>query len=296
MSVLYTVDHSSAIPSNSAVNMSAGSELNKDVEETHCGHGDLRGVLGLFVQALLAFLAFTSLIVKRYCEPKHSRRPWKIWFFDTSKQGVGAAVLHFANLFLSDVFQGDPCTWYFISFLLDSTVGLLVIYLGLKSCQLLAHKYGWKTLYFGEYGDPARCDAWVGQCALYILVMIVTKILMTLLVLFKFWTEVRKFLMDPITNPELEIVLVMFMVPLVVNAIVFWVVDNFLKQSIQNTKSIYINTANEGRVKYFHNSDSLKCYSRIEPTEDPDCDMLLSAEDDLDARHRTTESLDRFSR
>ncbi|GFO12720.1 store-operated calcium entry regulator stimate [Plakobranchus ocellatus] len=80
-------------------------------DELHCDHGDLRGLLGLFVQALLAFLAFTSLIIKRYCEPKHSRRPWIIWFFDTSKQGVGAAVLHFANLFLSDVFQGDPCTW-----------------------------------------------------------------------------------------------------------------------------------------------------------------------------------------
>ena len=33
-------------------------------DELHCDHGDLRGVLGLFVQALLAFLAFTSLIGK----------------------------------------------------------------------------------------------------------------------------------------------------------------------------------------------------------------------------------------
>ncbi|KAK0049864.1 transmembrane protein 110 [Biomphalaria pfeifferi] len=261
-------------------------DSNNDTE-LHCASGDLTGVLGLFVQALLAFLAFTSLIAKRYCEPKPSRRPWKIWFFDTSKQGVGAAVLHFANLFLSEVFQGDPCTWYFISFLLDSTVGLLVIYIGLKSCQLLAHHNRWKSIYFGEYGDPPKCNAWVGQCALYILVMIITKLLMTLLVLFKFWTDVRMFLMAPITNPHLEIVLVMFLVPLVVNAIVFWVVDNFLKHSIQNSKTIYVNSSAEGKVKYFHNSDTVRCYSRIEKSDDPDCDLLLSSEES-DVRPRNT--------
>ena len=31
--------------------------------------------------------------------------------FDTSKQAVGAAVVHFANVFLADMFTGDPCTW-----------------------------------------------------------------------------------------------------------------------------------------------------------------------------------------
>ena len=32
-------------------------------------------------------------------------------FFDTSKQGVGAVIIHFANVFLADMFTGDPCTW-----------------------------------------------------------------------------------------------------------------------------------------------------------------------------------------
>lgn len=33
-------------------------------------------------------------------------------FYDTSKQGVGALVIHFANVFLAEFFQGDPCTWW----------------------------------------------------------------------------------------------------------------------------------------------------------------------------------------
>ncbi|KAK7102874.1 hypothetical protein V1264_021033 [Littorina saxatilis] len=257
-------------------------ESGESVKELHCSSGDLLGAFGLFVQALLAFLAFTCLIVKRYCEPKSSRRPWKIWFFDTSKQALGAAVIHFANVFLADMFTGDPCTWYFISFLLDSTAGLLVIYLGLKLTQILAHRSTCKSLYFGEYGEPPQCNAWVGQTALYIIVMIVEKLLMTFLVLPSFWVKVRKFIMTPIKDPRLELAIVMFIVPLIVNAILFWVVDNFLKRSITQTKTMYV-SSEDHKVKYFRSSDQVKCYNRIEKIEESD---VLSAEEDGDVRQR----------
>jgi len=50
-------------------------------------------------------------LVKRFCEPKYDRRPWKVWFFDTSKQGMGSLLMHSANLFLAGQIKGDPCTW-----------------------------------------------------------------------------------------------------------------------------------------------------------------------------------------
>lgn len=250
--------------------------------EARCSPGDLLGPLGLFVQALLAFLAFTTLIAKRFCEPKHERRPWRIWFYDTSKQAIGAAVIHFANVFLAGMFQGDPCTWYFVSFLLDSTVGLLIIYIGLKSAQYLALQKGWESLRFGEYGNPPQCNAWVGQCALYILVMIVEKILMTLLVQFHFWVKVRKFILAPVKDASLEIVIVMFMVPLFVNAFIFWVVDNFLKRQIRQTKSLSI-TSDDVSVKYFRHNDRLKYYNHIEKTQDFEADMLLMDDDEINS-------------
>ena len=40
----------------------ATSESEEPPGEMHCGHGDLMGPLGLFVQGLLAFIAFASLI------------------------------------------------------------------------------------------------------------------------------------------------------------------------------------------------------------------------------------------
>lgn len=248
--------------------------------EARCSPGDLLGPLGLFVQALLAFLAFTTLIAKRFCEPKHERRPWRIWFYDTSKQAIGAAVIHFANVFLATMFQGDPCTWYFVSFLLDSTVGLLIIYIGLKSAQYLALQKGWESLRFGEYGNPPQCNAWIGQCAIYILVMIIEKILMTLLVQFHFWVKVRKFILAPVKDASLEIVIVMFMVPLFVNAFIFWVVDNFLKRQIRQTKSLSI-TSDDVSVKYFRHNDRLKYYNHIEKSQDFEADMLLMDEEEI---------------
>nr|XP_022301715.1 store-operated calcium entry regulator STIMATE-like [Crassostrea virginica] len=263
-------------------------------KEYHCNSGDLMGGLGLVVQAALAFLAFTSLIVKRYCEPIYERRPWKIWFFDASKQGFGAAVIHFANVFLADMFQGDPCTWYFVSFILDSTIGLVVIYIGLKLTQLVVHKLKWDSLKFGEYGNPPACSTWVGQCALYILVMILEKILMTLLIQFDFWKQVRTFLMSPFKDPKVELVLVMFIVPLVVNAFIFWVVDNFLKRKIKGTKTIYVSDVDTS-VKYSKNKEEARCYNRIEKSEDFfESDIMASTDDEPDLRFRATDGTEKL--
>ncbi|KAL5015399.1 hypothetical protein ScPMuIL_009669 [Solemya velum] len=263
-------------------------------DDFHCSTGDLMGPLGLFVQGLLAFLAFTSLIVKRFCEPVCSRRPGGFGkFYDTSKQALGAAVIHFANVFLAGIFQGDPCTWYIVSFLLDSTIGLFVIYIGLKITQCLARKFRWDSLLFGEYGSPAQCNAWVGQCALYILVMIIEKILMTLLIQFNFWKDVRKFIMSPVEDPKLELIIVMFIVPLIVNAFIFWVVDNFLKRKIKTNKSVFVNER-ETAMKYYKDSERVKFYKNVETAGEFETDVLLLEDHEEDSDSKQQNSTTKF--
>ena len=73
-------------------------------------------------------------------------------------------------------------------------------------------------------------------------------------------------------------------------AILFWVVDNFLKRSIQQSKTMYVN-CQEPRVKYFHSSDQVKCYNRIEKGEESD---VLSAEEDGDPRHQNNDPSERL--
>jgi len=248
--------------------------------ELHCTHGALVGPLGLFVQALLAFIAFTSLIVKRFCEPRHERRPWIVWFFDTSKQAIGAGVMHFANVFLAHMFTGDPCTWYIISFLLDSTAGLVVIYIGLKISQCVAVHKKYNTLLLGEYGHPPQCKPWMGQCAIYIFVILIEKILMTLLVMFDFWKEVRKFIMYPIKDPNVELILVMFVVPFFVNALIFWVVDNFLKKSLHHKPSHGPISNNESASKYFRAVQKVRYHKQTSGGAESESDALLSLDDE----------------
>ncbi|XP_019738693.1 store-operated calcium entry regulator STIMATE-like, partial [Hippocampus comes] len=75
-----------------------------------CENGALMDSFGIFLQGLLAVMAFSILMLKRFREPKHERRPWRIWFLDTSKQAIGMLFIHFANVYLSDLTEEDPCS------------------------------------------------------------------------------------------------------------------------------------------------------------------------------------------
>lgn len=206
---------------------------------------------GLVVQGILAAVAFSTLILKRLREPVLDRRPVLIWFFDTSKQAVGAMLVHFANIFLAGLFRGDPCTWYLINFLLDSTLGLVVIYLCLRFMQVVVRIYEWDSLRFGEYGNPPQCKAWAGQCILYLCAVIVEKGTITLLVQLDFWIEVRKFILLPVKNhPKVELAIVMLIIPFVFNAIMFWVVDNFLMRKKKKLFQKHDTNSTVNKVKY----------------------------------------------
>lgn len=104
------------------------------------GECRLLGPFALIVQAGLGLLAVSSLIFKRWRE--RPRRPFKIWFFDVSKQVVGSVLLHILNLLMSMFSSADfelahkaqefsaslenaqnkqvnPCSWYLINIAID---------------------------------------------------------------------------------------------------------------------------------------------------------------------------------
>lgn len=246
--------------------------INNDTEVLipphQCQRGALTDGFGWFIQVVLATLAFMCLILKRFCEPARERRPWIVWFYDTSKQGLGALVIHFANVFLAGMFQGDPCTWYIVSFLLDSSVGLFLIYVGIRTCQYLARKWNWDVLNFGEYGKPPQFSAWIGQCSLYILLMVIEKILITMLIQLDIWEKVRLFILPP-TDPKLELTIVMLIIPFIVNVIMFWVVDNFL---MRKRKKVDLEECVQGRSKIR--------YKKTDKKEECESEILLNLDDD----------------
>nr|XP_040145647.1 store-operated calcium entry regulator STIMATE isoform X2 [Ictidomys tridecemlineatus] len=180
-----------------------------------CESGALMHSFGIFLQGLLGVVAFSTLMLKRFREPKHERRPWRIWFLDTSKQAIGMLFIHFANVYLADLTEEDPCSLYLINFLLDATVGMLLIYVGVRAVSVLVEWQQWESLRFGEYGDPLQCGAWFGQCALYIVIMIFEKSVVFIVLLILQWKKVA--LLNPIENPDLKLAIVMLIVPFFVN-------------------------------------------------------------------------------
>lgn len=197
--------------------------------ELHCSKDALTDNYGWFMQFLLAVLAFACLIGKRFCEPRYARRPWLIWFYDTSKQGLGALIIHAANLWLSPHLTGNPCTWYIVNFMLDSTLGLLIIWAGIRLAQHCARTYDIPLINFGEYGKPAMCSAWICQCVLYAALATFAKSVLALVLRTPPLVAVlSKLRLSPVSDPKLELAVVMLVIPFFVNILIFWVTDNFL--------------------------------------------------------------------
>lgn len=195
---------------------------------SHCAPDALTDSFGWFVQFVLASLAFALLIVKRFCEPQWRRRSWLIWFYDTSKQGFGAMLVHFINVYLASTFIGDPCSWYIINFLLDSTVGLAVIFACVRSCQCLAVSYHWPSINFGEYGIPPQPQYWLVQSVVYVMIQGLQKATVAALTHWPVWLAISRSLLSPITDAKVEVVIAVLVVPFFVNALMFWIIDNFL--------------------------------------------------------------------
>lgn len=194
---------------------------------------------GWWLQAVLGAVCFISLVGKRFTDKV--RRPWRVWFFDTSKQACAAGLMHFGNIFLAMAFgefldnSSDPCNWYWINLTLDDTLGVLVIFILLR---LLQCTYRLRCVnrphlaLSGEYGDPPDLRIFVRQLLDFQGIVVVEKLLLVFLVV-SFTDEVTS-----ITNvllgwldsyPKIKLILVMVASPLVMNVFALWVADSFLQ-------------------------------------------------------------------
>ena len=112
----------------------------------------LSSAFDVFIQLLLAFVSFMILVAKWWFE--ENRRPVKVAAMDGSKQGGGFAVAHVFNMYLSmedapfSVAKAgsDPCQWYWVNIMLDTTVRVLITYLLFKLSLACFDKLGWHGL------------------------------------------------------------------------------------------------------------------------------------------------------
>ena len=146
----------------------------------------LGGWFSLSVQILLAFVCILTLVFKREFEVP--RRPWKVWFLDVLKQGIGSSSDHMVNILISillmaDTGDGDECQWYFLVYTLTSTVGcttnisLLMYIEGLASRN--RNSCTAEILNFGEYGDPPKLKRWFIQLSVWMAIVFISKMVLS---------------------------------------------------------------------------------------------------------------------
>ncbi|EKX35017.1 hypothetical protein GUITHDRAFT_155592 [Guillardia theta CCMP2712] len=195
---------------------------------------DFFGSFGFFVQFVLAVLSFSALIVKRNQE--NPRRPMKVFQYDVAKNGLGACTVHFMNIFIAMQFAGkeDPCPWYFIQILFDTTVIVYANFVVLRWLEKVVHSHFATDVSSGDYGDPPQITRWFHQLGVWLTVVVVCKIGITS-VEYVFKNPLAEFgaiILAPLCfNPHLELFIVVVFLPLILNAFQFWIMDSYLMYS-----------------------------------------------------------------
>lgn len=83
--------------------------------------------------------------------------------------------------------------------------------------------------------------------------------------------------MNPIENPDLKLAIVMLIVPFFVNALMFWVVDNFLMRKGRTKAKLEERGANQDS----RNGSKIR-YRRAASHEESESEILISADDEME--------------
>ncbi|KAI8084254.1 vacuolar membrane protein-domain-containing protein [Gilbertella persicaria] len=194
----------------------------------------------IFVQLMLAGLAFSTLYIKRQRESP--QRPLLIWSFDVSKQLIGGGVVHTLNVLASHIFgkslegepQSNPCVWYFLNIFIDTTFGVLIIWSVLSSVKFITEFYRLPGFQSGVYGEPPlvnQLQVWAKQLGVYVLALVTMKVVVLILFAICPWLEnFGKWVLSwTMGNYRLQVLFVMLIFPLLMNIIQFWIVDTIVK-------------------------------------------------------------------
>jgi len=230
---------------------------------------------GLTTQLVLGVVAGSCLLLKHFREKP--RRPWGVLGFDISKQALGMAVAHLCNLALAmllTVRTADPCVWYFINVVFDTTVGTAL------NCWLLHRlvKYvrnkQWSDLDSGNYGQPPQWRPWIMQTTSWVSICILAKLLLAVaLVILRNWLpHVGAFMLLPFCRlARLKLVVVMMVTPTVLNTIQFLVQDTMLKTSTGHFYSI-VSTEEGGVIVHDQDDDDWRKEEEDDAHDNDFCD------------------------
>ncbi|KAJ7098763.1 vacuolar membrane protein-domain-containing protein [Mycena belliarum] len=206
-----------------------------DVDKNSCR---LLGPIALTVQGLMGVLVILSLVYKRHREKP--MRPWRIWLFDISKQLAGQIFVHFVNVLISDLVShhssNNACVFYFLNILIDTTLGVGLIYVVLRVLTyVMSERFHLKGFESGIYGTPPSIKYWLRQAAIYVLALTTMKFMVIgLLALLPGIFTLGAWLLSWTWTGDgdaFQVIFTMGIFPIIMNILQFWLIDSIVKAS-----------------------------------------------------------------
>ncbi|KAL3417387.1 hypothetical protein PVAG01_11387 [Phlyctema vagabunda] len=223
------------------------------------GECKLLGPFAIFVQGALGGCALLALVYKRWRE--RPQRPIKIWSFDVSKQVVGSILVHMANLLMSMMSSGqfdlkvspatvavqtrqagdpgdyspNPCSFYLLNLAIDTTIGIpiLIVLLRILTGLFAMTAFGEprESIESGHYGNPPKAVWWLKQSFIYFLGLMGMKFCVLIIFLVLPWiSRVGDWALKWTEGNELlQVLFVMLVFPVIMNATQYYIIDSFIK-------------------------------------------------------------------
>ena len=127
----------------------------------------------------------------------------------------------------------DQCAWYGLSYLIDTTLGLVLAVAGLRILDKVANERDWAHLkHSGVYEGEGWLWHWISQSVAWLVILTVTKVIIYIFM----WVcseplaWVGNMLFAPFQGfKHIELLFVMIFFPGVLNVIYFWIADGYLK-------------------------------------------------------------------
>ncbi|EAR90760.3 vaculolar membrane protein (macronuclear) [Tetrahymena thermophila SB210] len=212
-----------------------------NLERQQC---ELMGAFGVTVQVILGLLSFSILLLKQL--NSSTKRSWRIWCMDTSKQAIGSFYIHTINVIISNylTYTVHPqnqsvtaCNWYLVNYLQDFILGNSMNFFVVYMIKKFNDKYKIPALQFGQYNSQQTIEDYYPQLLAWLILISINKIILmsNIFIFSKFFHEVGDSLLRNLKNyPKTQLILVVVVIPLIFNTISYWTTDSFLRSKDEN--------------------------------------------------------------
>lgn len=252
---------------------------------------------GWWVQASGGVFASSVLILKwRWEQP---RRPWTVWLLDSVKNGASQLAAHFIAVFVAGLASESvsspahvsPCSWYLWVFIIDVTVGVTLAVVLLKVWEVAlkdspaGHSGDYGQVWDPESGrmlvDPDLSVFWSQMGVWLLLCVVPSRIVCGSLV-----AVFADVLLKPAAfvslifqgHPRAELVFVLLIGPVVMNALQFLIQDAFLSHPPPKPQRALLDPVESHTRRHRYMEERINTWDSDEEAEEEDRDARLGVQ------------------